>query len=263
MRCASDHPRSRGVYSSTTIRSRFSEGSSPLARGLLHTILPVIQVPGIIPARAGFTPGTSQKSQNSPDHPRSRGVYDVPTQSRAPEGGSSPLARGLRATHIVRLVAHRIIPARAGFTLSLLLLTPIKRDHPRSRGVYYDIWGVEWRGGGSSPLARGLPGMVRRGSASTGIIPARAGFTPRYCPRHFLQEDHPRSRGVYPLSTPSVTTRAGSSPLARGLLNSDHFNIVGDLDHPRSRGVYSLHTGRCRRHIGSSPLARGLLDITS
>ena len=114
---------------------------------------------------------------------------------------------------------------------------------------------------GSSPLARGL----RHGGGDrvhvSGIIPARAGFTP-----------------------PSSTTRrrrGGSSPLARGLPGrpARGEGVVGiiparagfttatarrwrdDADHPRSRGVYghtrSLRSGKC----GSSPLARGLREL--
>ena len=71
-------------------------------------------------------------------------------------------------------------------------------------------------------------------------------------------EDHPRSRGVYKIRYVCPRPRAGSSPLARGLL--DHQQVlVGDggiiparagftsaptsagrrrRDHPRSRGVY-------------------------
>ena len=50
-----DHPRSRGVYSSTSPAIPKGKGSSPLARGLL-LIIPVENTQSrIIPARAGFT----------------------------------------------------------------------------------------------------------------------------------------------------------------------------------------------------------------
>ena len=52
-----DHPRSRGVYRCRPGTARTPPGSSPLARGL-HVAYPPPAVPvGIIPARAGFTPG--------------------------------------------------------------------------------------------------------------------------------------------------------------------------------------------------------------
>ena len=93
-----------------------------------------------------------------------------------------------------------------------------------------------------------------------GIIPARAGFTRVGTSASAAGSDHPRSRGVY-ATTPSTTTwKAGSSPLARGLLgryggaeredriiparagftacNSTKWGH--NRDHPRSRGVYAL-----------------------
>ena len=50
-----DHPRSRGVYRSPCFHIENDPGSSPLARGLLKDSLKKIPLPGIIPARAGFT----------------------------------------------------------------------------------------------------------------------------------------------------------------------------------------------------------------
>ena len=50
-----DHPRSRGVYSTTTLIAVLMPGSSPLARGLLHDHADRRLDAGIIPARAGFT----------------------------------------------------------------------------------------------------------------------------------------------------------------------------------------------------------------
>ena len=151
-------------------------------------------------------------------------------------------------------------------------------SNPHSRGVYRAATAPALRTTGSSPLARGLPVLGRRGGSSAGIIPARAGFTrPGYVPQG-QPSDHPRSRGVYGPPILPRGRRAGSSPLARGLLGALLRHRV-DLriiparagftpcptgppsltrDHPRSRGVY-VH--RPRGHLalgGSSPLARGL-----
>ena len=54
-----------------------------------------------------------------------------------------------------------------------------------------------------------------------GIIPARAGFTMRFTPRTPAPRDHPRSRGVYAEYYKSSDGKAGSSPLARGLLDDN------------------------------------------
>ena len=51
----SDHPRSRGVYFAASSYICITVGSSPLARGLLHTPEGEALLAGIIPARAGST----------------------------------------------------------------------------------------------------------------------------------------------------------------------------------------------------------------
>ena len=51
------------------------------------------------------------------------------------------------------------------------------QDHPRSRGVYIRKAVKAADPDGSSPLARGLPARLARGSLGSRIIPARAGFT--------------------------------------------------------------------------------------
>ena len=73
----SDHPRMRGVY---WLGDTSSENP-----------------PWIIPACAGFTPPQPCAPSYRQDHPRMRGVYSVPLSEFAPDIGSSPHARGLRA----------------------------------------------------------------------------------------------------------------------------------------------------------------------
>ena len=116
------------------------------------------------------------------DHPRSRGVYLSCTSQSSPTAGSSPLARGLREGTAAWGPEMGIIPARAGFTMALTARPMLRRDHPRSRGVYNSgAPPAEWNEG-SSPLARGLRAGVSLGLGELGIIPARAGFT-RSAPR--------------------------------------------------------------------------------
>ena len=111
-----DHPRSRGVYSGRPARTHWPSGSSPLARGLLMSIIPGSTTPRIIPARAGFTVRLIGDRRGAGDHPRSRGVYHHDLVHLFLLGGSSPLARGLPAGGRPRRLPPRIIPARAGFT---------------------------------------------------------------------------------------------------------------------------------------------------
>ena len=131
-----DHPRSRGVYRSLALKLDAAFGSSPLARGLrLGGPVPP-HGRRIIPARAGFTLGRRARQAFAADHPRSRGVYRCRAWSPSPTPGSSPLARGLRSRHLHRPGHGRIIPARAGFTMTDGRWPKCPRDHPRSRGVY-------------------------------------------------------------------------------------------------------------------------------
>ena len=154
----------------------------------------------------------------------------------------------------------RIIPARAGFTLGKDVQHRTSPDHPRSRGVYPIVATVEARDDGSSPLARGLQRKAEQGRASTGIIPARAGFTGPAVSRGAVPGDHPRSRGVYAVQVSDRVGDIGSSPLARGLpaqpKGTNHeLRIIPARagftyykprswdcvqDHPRSRGVYGV-----------------------
>ena len=212
------------------------------------------------------------------DHPRSRGVYSRYGLGLRDARGSSPLARGLRSAAAPTLRAGWIIPARAGFTNRDRVTFGHTRDHPRSRGVYKRSSGRRGGRGGSSPLARGLPGERAHHSKARGIIPARAGFTTPAPPRPTSPGDHPRSRGVYEHDIKEMRDAEGSSPLARGLQGSGTFNAVSqriiparagfthcsglplrvDRDHPRSRGVYAIPASFLPARRGSSPLARGL-----
>ena len=238
-----------------------SEGSSPLARGLPHRRIVAVGHPGIIPARAGFTPESGAGNSGSPDHPRSRGVYSTSSGTRRSNLGSSPLARGLRGPGDPDPTITGIIPARAGFT----------RGTVRSRRS-------RW---GSSPLARGLLGGGFRPHPPARIIPARAGFTSSGGAYSARTTDHPRSRGVYWVGRSAGEWFGGSSPLARGLRRREggealYVRIIparagftagrrstrsGRPDHPRSRGVYLLPHISIPPRGGSSPLARGLLGV--
>ena len=117
-RAGSDHPRSRGVYDAVTVYGDYLTGSSPLARGLRDLRLNSGVGLRIIPARAGFTRCWDAGTPRASDHPRSRGVYWARTCPSLRKTGSSPLARGLQRRGCLRQAQARIIPARAGFTVS-------------------------------------------------------------------------------------------------------------------------------------------------
>ena len=131
-----DHPRSRGVYFRLRPAACYVTGSSPLARGLLSASAAPRPGTRIIPARAGFTWRGASSHHRGGDHPRSRGVYQVPSARRPRAPGSSPLARGLPRRAAESEDHVRIIPARAGFTEIPHPHWCTEWDHPRSRGVY-------------------------------------------------------------------------------------------------------------------------------
>ena len=172
-----DHPRSRGVYSRRVSAFLMANGSSPLARGLHGAAYSATSNGGIIPARAGFTYASYSRDRPPSDHPRSRGVYSAARSPLTRTRGSSPLARGLRDIISKQAMARGIIPARAGFTATVLVSEDLTWDHPRSRGVYHGHGRARPRQDGSSPLARGLRKIASGLAAAQGIIPARAGFT--------------------------------------------------------------------------------------
>ena len=134
--CVEDHPRSRGVYGRPETDMIRHWGSSPLARGLHELAKDLAHGRRIIPARAGFTPLDAAVVGAVQDHPRSRGVYGKTLVLNPAAYGSSPLARGLPGGPGNSTGKYGIIPARAGFTTLAVGASGMKRDHPRSRGVY-------------------------------------------------------------------------------------------------------------------------------
>ena len=193
--------------------------------------------------------------------------------------GSSPHARGLQPVRPPDNDNARIIPARAGFTSPRTTRTSGRRDHPRTRGVYWEgvikpIWDA-----GSSPHARGLQHGQDPRAVDGRIIPARAGFTGSSQAGSAPSADHPRTRGVYPRFPAGPPWPHGSSPHARGLRVARSYGRRGrriiparagftrptrvtdaaSPDHPRTRGVYVSGDALSGWGPGSSPHARGLL----
>ena len=131
---------------------------------------------------------------------------------------------------------------------------------------------------GSSPLSRGIPGVVREDIPGRGIIPALAGNTTTAASMNSSERDHPRSRGEYASPRQPPPTRHGSSPLSRGIhWDRGHQGSRGGIipalagntiscmthfqspsDHPRSRGEYEFVRRLRRDGLGSSPLSRGI-----
>ncbi len=93
--------------------------------------------------------------------------------------GSSPHARGaLERLHSEHLL-EGLIPACAGSTVTPP--TPMRRGraHPRMRGEHGIVGALVDTAVGSSPPARGAPGVTGRAFVESGLIPACAGSTAR------------------------------------------------------------------------------------
>ncbi len=151
------HPRSRGEH-----------GQRP-------AVLPAIQ--RFIPALAGNTRFGSPRFGRRSVHPRSRGEHVEAFAGGAALFGSSPLSRGTRG-HIPEGHAHvRFIPALAGNTEPVAIVTSVPAVHPRSRGEHACVTKAGEYFNGSSPLSRGTRSHFSGTSGFHRFIPALAGNT--------------------------------------------------------------------------------------
>ena len=173
-------------------------------------------------------------------------------------GESPPLTRELHYTILHYLYCFGITPAYAGTTDDPNPQNRTDQDHPRLRGNYpmrllmpVLLWG-------SPPLTRELLICRFLSCCSSGITPAYAGTTPRFCIKGCRNRDHPRLRGNYLNDNGEPNYQLGSPPLTRELRNkiicncvrsgitpayagtTSDFRIVHGhyRDHPRLRGNY-------------------------
>ena len=200
----SAHPRSRGEHSVNDKTVIDWKGSSPLTRGTRFADVADDGQFGLIPVRAGNISSPSQPSRLAAAHPCSRGEHDSASHGIICTCGSSPFARGPRASAICMLLTARLIPARAGTTLPVMLNDSPVSAHPRSRGdhaVLLLFLGVLF---GSSPLARGPRSTPHARGKLLRLIPARAGTTSSLPLRVFTTQAHPRSRGDHSIRDESA-----------------------------------------------------------
>ena len=113
-----DHPRACGANQFQALQIHVIRGSSPRVRGKLGPHIRIVVEVRIIPARAGQTPCSCAAISRSPDHPRACGANPAPAIQPRELTGSSPRVRGKLSTGAYSHVGSRIIPARAGQTLT-------------------------------------------------------------------------------------------------------------------------------------------------
>ena len=171
----------------------------------------------------------------------------------------------------------RIIPARAGQTVTGVSIRSPPPDHPRACGANLRLRPTHCVVCGSSPRVRGkhvgTGGRRRRHR----IIPARAGQTWEATRRPRPGSDHPRACGANHVIGFDPPYAVGSSPRVRGKLASDprceqRTRIIparagqtqarqradfAAADHPRACGANSAARAPSSRSDGSSPRVRG------
>ena len=113
----------------------------------------------------------------------------------------------------------RIIPARAGKTVVVLLFMSGVPDHPRACGENSGKARDRCRTWGSSPRVRGKLTEIVVSSQEERIIPARAGKTSPSSPARPFASAHPRACGENETWCSSTWGTGGSSPRVRGKLD--------------------------------------------
>ena len=171
------HPRLRGEHIGPRRSCGARGGSSPLTRGARGSQYELANQPGLIPAYAGSTCGSSFTTLHAGAHPRLRGEHLRGVLFFPCCLGSSPLTRGAPSSSWGATSARGLIPAYAGSTSPHLLRLRKFGAHPRLRGEHLVPRTCRWRRRGSSPLTRGAPERAARVSCIRGLIPAYAGST--------------------------------------------------------------------------------------
>ena len=134
-------------------------------------------------------------------------------------GGSSPRGRGkLDGRERVGLTV-RLIPARAGKTAPCPPKAWNLTAHPRAGGENAPGVQAGTPQAGSSPRGRGKQSTGRAPSNRRGLIPARAGKTPRRSSAPTTRRAHPRAGGENADLEHAHRRLLGSSPRGRGKLN--------------------------------------------
>ncbi len=149
------HPACAGSTGLDDARLLRLQGSSPHARGAQAGRDLDGASGGLIPACAGSTERSKRLHYAKRAHPRVRGEHRFFDGRDDIMTGSSPRARGARATRCVRDLSSGLIPACAGSTSPTPKPPATCGAHPRVRGEHgQDFVGMTatW---GSSPRARG------------------------------------------------------------------------------------------------------------
>ena len=190
------HPRVCGENLPSAPRKVTGEGSSPRVRGKRRP-----RGDGI----AGKLAHPRVCGENKPAESTGRGHH-----------GSSQRVRGKPVRCSRQSRKRRLIPACAGKTWWMTILSGSRPAHPRVCGENHHAALDQPLGAGSSPRVRGKHVLFDGGPVDGGLIPACAGKTfVGWWAVNFVGA-HPRVCGENLQSRIEKITRAGSSPRVRG-----------------------------------------------
>ena len=130
-------------------------GSSPRGRGKRNPCDSAEKPGWLIPARAGKTLSEARFPTGRGAHPRAGGENPTLLITTPHVQGSSPRGRGKRPPGSPRPHLPRLIPARAGKTISCSFSFAFASAHPRAGGENPRPDSIFFSAGGSSPRGRG------------------------------------------------------------------------------------------------------------
>ena len=220
------HPRACGENMRSVSHPAAMRGSSPRVRGKPIRMRRRHPADGLIPARAGKTPGPRRAPRRASAHPRACGENDAPDVIKSTVIGSSPRVRGKPAARSARSHSSRLIPARAGKTGPTRRVGRGSWAHPRACGENRACSAAPRLTQGSSPRVRGkrLAAPVR--PRRPRLIPARAGKTRPGSNESPHEAAHPRACGENRTGEINAPFETGSSPRVRGKLSNAADGVI-------------------------------------
>ena len=171
------------------------KGSSPRGRGKHGPEAVQSELRGLIPTRAGKTGGDACPSDDGGAHPHAGGENHRDVRRHDVERGSSPRGRGKQSAGYPSGTGTGLIPTRAGKTSGRAERARTRGAHPHAGGENCAGGLVVHFGGGSSPRGRGKRHPGRETLRHPGLIPTRAGKTPRSGSRACDSGAHPHAGG--------------------------------------------------------------------
>ena len=171
------HPCGRREHFSVMYGLENADGSSLRAQGtpVLGGLL--LKPLRFIPAGAGNTKGKTTLHQVAAVHPCGRREHTRADWAAVKKNGSSLRAQGTHHHPVPFGFLLRFIPAGAGNTQTLSLLTPLHAVHPCGRREHFACCGKNRGIPGSSLRAQGTHRYNERRCLSWRFIPAGAGNT--------------------------------------------------------------------------------------